>query len=602
MLRKGLKSKTIISILALSSTIALSWYSEYNSGSIMNIFFLCLIFWGYSKYGFDWYDKKVRGYSLTVSGIFAFVLTMGRIMISNESILDSLYRKKQITIKDAVSVRLGGWGALEDIITIIVVFIGLWILFYFLFSKLFSRLEMQELNYITIEKSTLKKIGLFTFFFILLCWLPYFIVYYPGICTYDSIVQIMQAKGQAALTNHHPVLHTMLIKLCYQIGEKIGKNSNFGVAFYSLVQMGILALIYSYTIIVLRKIGLSLKWCIVLILYYAINPLHAIYAITMWKDVLYAGILLWFTMIILQLCVMNNNKKSLWILLSVSAFLVSMIRNNGIIVIILSSVILLKYKKDFKKKLFVVLVVPTILYIVITGPIYNYFNIGKSNITESLSTPLQHISRVVVEHENELKEHEIEDIQKLASLDEIRNIYNSRLADPIKNLVVGNGGDVWIKENKLGFFSLWLKLGLRYPLSYIKAELDTTLGHWYPDVQYYPFGEGIYQNDQGIYSVFWEQKIWQDMYEWKYMYEKVPILGNLNSMGTMFLALVLIMFIQMFCCDRYISISVPVFINWLTIMLATPVFAEMRYIYSLMIIILPIVLISLVLGVKWRKI
>lgn len=602
MLKKGLKSKTIILLLALSSTIALSLYSEYNSGSIINIFLLCLILWGYSKYGFGWYNKRVREYSLTVSGIFALILTVGRIIVSNESILDSLSRKKQITIKDAVPIKLGGWGDSEDIVTIIVVFIGLWILFYFLFSKLFSRLEMQELNYIAIEKSTLKKIGLFTFFFILLCWIPYFIVYYPGICTYDSIVQIMQAKGEAALTNHHPVLHTMLIKLCYQIGEKIGKNSNSGVAFYSLVQMGILALIYSYTIVVLRKIGLSLKWCIVLILYYAINPLHAIYAITMWKDVLYAGILLWFTMIILQLCVMNNNKRSLWILLSISAFLVSMIRNNGIIVIILSSMILLKYKKDFKKKLFLVLIVPIILYGIITVPIYNHFNIQKGNITESLSVPLQHIARVVVEHEDKLKEQEIEEIQRLASLDEIRNTYNSRFADPIKNLVLGNGGDVWIKENKLEFLSLWLRLGLRYPLSYIKAELDITLGYWYPDMQYYPFGEGIYQNEQGLYSVFWGQKFWQDMYEWKYIYEKIPILGNLNNMGTMFLVLIFIMFIQMFCRNRHIPISIPAFMNWVTIMLAAPVFAEMRYIYSLMLIVFPIILVSLILGIRWKKI
>lgn len=55
-----------------------------------------------------------------------------------------------------------------------------------------------------------------------LCWMPYYILYYPGIVLGDSASQIWQSIGEYQLSNHHPVVHTLWIKLCIQIGSLYG--------------------------------------------------------------------------------------------------------------------------------------------------------------------------------------------------------------------------------------------------------------------------------------------------------------------------------------------------------------------------------------------
>ena len=50
-------------------------------------------------------------------------------------------------------------------------------------------------------------------------WMPYFILYYPGFVFGDSLSSIEQALGYWELSNHHPVMYTLFIKLCIMIGK-----------------------------------------------------------------------------------------------------------------------------------------------------------------------------------------------------------------------------------------------------------------------------------------------------------------------------------------------------------------------------------------------
>ena len=58
---------------------------------------------------------------------------------------------------------------------------------------------------------------------------PYFLAYFPGILSNDSVWQMDQILGIRPLSNHHPFTHTMIIKLFYSIGYAIfwhGKRWN----------------------------------------------------------------------------------------------------------------------------------------------------------------------------------------------------------------------------------------------------------------------------------------------------------------------------------------------------------------------------------------
>ena len=55
---------------------------------------------------------------------------------------------------------------------------------------------------------------LFSFFVILLCWLPVWLAYYPGLWNYDPWQVDQVITG--IYSKHHPLLHTLLLGNCYR--------------------------------------------------------------------------------------------------------------------------------------------------------------------------------------------------------------------------------------------------------------------------------------------------------------------------------------------------------------------------------------------------
>ncbi len=212
---------------------------------------------------------------------------------------------------------------------------------------------------------------------------------------------------------------------------------------------------------------------------------------------------------------------------------------------------------------------------------------------------MQHIARVVVNCEQELDADETELIEQAASLEDIKRTYNCRFSDPIKNLMWKNGSSVVIEEQKWEYLMLWFRLGLKHPVQYLLAQIDATVGYWYPDVQYPTLFYGVYPNDFGIYtSINQEGKIWKNAQQWNELYRTIPVLGNFYSIGTVFLlmALSILKFIYEKQWNR-IAVVLPAFMSWFTIMIATPLHAEMRYVYGMMVTI-PLILVTVLLPEK----
>ena len=105
-----------------------------------------------------------------------------------------------------------------------------------------------EIKGVSGERITLGKITVSSIVMMLL-WSPYLYVYYPGFIFGDSTANIAQALGQQPLTNHHPVAYVLFIRLCLRLGQHLG-GLTMGLAIYSVIQMGIMAL----------GIGLMVQW------------------------------------------------------------------------------------------------------------------------------------------------------------------------------------------------------------------------------------------------------------------------------------------------------------------------------------------------------
>lgn len=132
------------------------------------------------------------------------------------------------------------------------------------------------------------------YIFILLMWLPYFLTWYPGVIFADSANSIYQALGIQQWSNHFPVVYTLLIKACIQIGI-IFRDLNIGYAIYTLLQMIIMAGVLAYVVCWLRHKGFSLL-AVCCCLYYAFDPCFPQHAIAMWKDGIFSAALLFLSL------------------------------------------------------------------------------------------------------------------------------------------------------------------------------------------------------------------------------------------------------------------------------------------------------------------
>ena len=108
-------------------------------------------------------------------------------------------------------------GIIESQITIIksaIKWLGYAILFYGVIANIFKNLEEKEFLKGTTKWFTdNKRTFLWVWGLIFIAWIPYFLNYYPGVVTVDSMSQICQSLGIHGISNHHPILHTFFISI-----------------------------------------------------------------------------------------------------------------------------------------------------------------------------------------------------------------------------------------------------------------------------------------------------------------------------------------------------------------------------------------------------
>lgn len=331
---------------------------------------------------------------------------------------------------------------------------------------------------------------------IFLCYIPYFLRFYPANITADSMGQILQGLGLTQITNHHPVLHTGIISIAMHIGKVVG-NYNIGAAIYSIAQMIIMSGIFSYTIYYMSKRNINIIIRVLTLIFYAIYPVHALYSMTMWKDILFGGVMLLFTINLCELVTNSENyfksKKNIMLLI-LNMILVFLFRNNGIYVIILLLPFVIILLRKYYKKLLVAFSVVILLYITINGPVFKLLNIQKGSTREALSIPLQQFARVTRDHKKTLTEEEKNSIYQFLPVDNLDELYYEKISDRVKN----NFADEAFANNKLEFIKLWIELGIKYPRTYIESFLCNSYGYWYPEALHWVVSNEVYQSDLEI--------------------------------------------------------------------------------------------------------
>lgn len=428
-----------------------------------------------------------------------------------------------------------------------------------------------------------------TFIACMLGWLPYLLYQYPGVMTPDSINQYAQIIGVYAQSNHHPWIHTLLIGLWYHIGLYMTQNPITAISFYTIFQMVFLALTASFVIDTLQSLRVHKNFCYLATLFYAFMPYHGAYAVTIWKDVMFAAAFTLFTCSILHFFILEKQEERkgkhvfLCMLYVLSGCMVCLFRTNGWYVF-LGALPFLLYR--FRRQLKLMLPLHACILVVvllIKIPLMNLCGVLQPDFAESLSIPAQQIARVyAMQHAVTPKQEAM--LQQIVDTSRLGEVYQPDVYDNVKYVIRAGNQDYLVKHKK-EYFTLWLSIGMAHPKDYFDAFVAQTKGYWYPDVPCeIGLDEGIYANE---FSLKWSPilkgglfiKIKEILFKLPFM---LPLYGLLWSMGSIFWMLLLLI-----ACavkrknTHYVVLYLPPVALILTLCLATPVAAEFRYVYSI---------------------
>lgn len=423
--------------------------------------------------------------------------------------------------------------------------------------------------------------ALSSFLLCLLCWLPYYLYQYPGIMTPDSINQFEQVLGVIPYNNHHPFAHTMVFALLYKAAFALTGDMVVSVGFYTFAQMCLLSAGMAFFISTLRQQRIRPFLLLLLTAFYALIPYHAVFSVTIWKDIPFAAAVLFFNCLLLRLILRGSLLLHERILLLFSGMMICLFRSNGWYAFLVVVPFLLFFFRKQKRQVYPCLLVTLLLCVLIKYPVMNHFQVTQPDLIESLCIPTQQIAAVLC-NDRELTAEERGLIESVVDLTYIKELYNPTFADNMKELVRA-GDQEYLASHKKEFFKLWISLGLRYPGDYLDAYIQQTYGYWYPDSFYLVAeAEGVSATELGVSTrhLIGGPLVVKGKELAIKLGSIVPIYGTLWSMGVACWVLLFSMGTVLVRREtRKLLCYLPSVLLLFTVLIATPVATEFRYVY-----------------------
>lgn len=453
----------------------------------------------------------------------------------------------------------------KDIFLYLLLF-GITYVILFLIEKGYDKLETKE--------NVKKKIPIFkiSFVILLIAWLPYVLTYFPGGIYYDTFASIKQARnGFVNLTNHNPILYTLLLKGFTTLGEVTNVGLKGGIGYFFIFQYFFCALILAYATKVIYKKNMSKWFSYISLFFFAFFPLVPFYVISIWKDTPFSFVLFLFVLFLFD---KGNStffhKKSDYVIYFLLAFLVCFLRNNGMILIILITLILYVCTKNKKFGISGGIFLAIVFFI--QGPIYSYFHLNGSTFVEASAIPFQQIA-YTIKKENVLPE-EIKFIDEVIPLEKLKEVYIPTNFDTIK--FNENFNNYTFSGNKKEFIKVWFKLLPKNIGNYTRAYLLQTLGFWNyfraSDTAY--IQNTIWENEYGLT----ETDILKDMtrFSLKKILEPKILFSAAFFIWFSLLSFVITLNKRKYKC---ILFYLPILFLWGSIMIGTPIAFSLRYVF-----------------------
>lgn len=430
---------------------------------------------------------------------------------------------------------------------------------------------------------------------VFLALLPLFLINFPGTMTVDSFNQLSQARGLTPLHDHHPWVHTLIIKLFYNIGYSLSNNVTVGIAAFILAQMLLVSLGLGFTAETLASLGSGRMGAVIVIAGFILFPYHAAFTITMWKDILFAlGVLIITILLYKELVAGIRPGVADSLLFVLSSLAVCLFRHNGFYAYILCALIFAfraivnRRSSDAyvgkNARTAILTLVSILICLIINGPVKSGLNVQNGDFGHELAIPLQQIARVV-QLNGDISDEELEELVRVNSIEYIVNNYEPGGADNMIQWLVAGDSD-YVKNNKGRFLKLYLSLGLKNPNAYIMAFIDQTKGYYTTMMPEQTAYYGILPNGDNLdnYPIFGAGvriKINEILSK---LQDVLPVYAIFYSPGACLLILILMIGIEKVRGRRsMLLVFLPQLCLTLTVLIATPLVADLRYAYALML-------------------
>ena len=403
---------------------------------------------------------------------------------------------------------------------------------------------------------------------------------YPGILTRDSYTTIGQLL-YGHYDNTMPYYHTRLVGLFVKLGLALSGDINVGVALFHGFQIGLLAGAFAYTVTTLYQIGVP-KWMLGLVFFvYALLPYNIVYSVTLWKDVPFGASALLLAVAFYRL-VKNVAGKWDYAAFALGAVGMALMRTNGWAALLIAAVLLAVVLRKPNRLLVKVLLAVLVLSWVMIGPVLKSMNVPGTDPVEAFAVPMQQIARVVA-NGRELTQEQQTLMGEIFLMDKLGEAYDPQTVDPVKYETFRYDQVDYIRQNAGKYVRLYLSLGLRYPGDYLKAWIDETRGYWNGGYAYWIYTLQTEENILGIIQPEGANLLARLYGAWFRFAEKPTALQPLYSIG-------LQVWILIACCvlcglqgRKQWLIAVPTLVLTLGLWLGTPVYAEFRYAYPMML-------------------
>lgn len=469
--------------------------------------------------------------------------------------------------------NVGGVGIAKLILT----FVGTFISFANILFFLSGRKSTFDAG-ITVKGS--RKVFLYTFLLIVIInGAVLFMCKYPGFLSFDSSLQVKQVMD-GAYNNSHPFYHTMILKAFVSIGLMLFGNMNAAIATYMVFQICFMAAAFAFAVMTLNEIGAP-KWSIiVLVAFFALMPYHVVYSITLWKDIIFGGMVLFYTLFLFRMVnsVGNGNLNTIGVIVSGIGY--CLLRSNGLIAFVGTTLLFLLVFKFRQRKLAVIMTAVIVTSFVLKHPVLKMLDVPQPDITESLSIPLQQVALDVIENDD-FTEREYELINQVADVERIPETYLPYISDPIKELIRERGNQKVVSDRKSDYIDLYFSRLLKHPLTYVKAWVEQTKGYWNSGYSYWIWDMSQMGGDFGIRGKVNSGLMNKLVNKYLSHFLKIPFLKPLVSIGLFVWSILIVLYLSIIKKDKMLALmTIPSLMVILTLLVATPVFSEFRYAYS----------------------